>query len=172
MLEDGLDSKNDVIRNEGVAMHTQDTIRTLNRLIETCREGEEFCRAAGESVDSAALRPLFRFRSEEWGRQGDELQALVLLLGGEPVTSGTLSAQAARAWMKLKAAMFGRCDLAVLEEWQHAQRVALTRYEEALGGYLPQRIRRTVSLQADRVMDRCEQIENVRDQYSIHSQGA
>jgi len=153
-------------------MHTQDTIRTLNRLIETCRDGEEFCRAAGESVDSVGLRPLFGFRSEEWGRQGDELQALVLLLGGEPATSGTLSAQAARSWMKLKAAMFGRCDLAVLEEWQSAQRAALARYEEALSGYLPQRIRRTVSLQADRVMDRCEQIENVRDQYSVHSQGA
>jgi uncharacterized protein (TIGR02284 family) len=153
-------------------MHTQGTIRTLNRLIQTCRDGEEFCRVAGDSVDSVGLRPLFRFRSEEWGRQGDELQALVLLLGGEPARSGTLTAPLSRGWMKLKAALFGRCDLAVLEEWRTAQRYALERYEEALRGYLPQRIRRTVSLQADRVMDRCEQVENLRDQYSIHSQGA
>jgi uncharacterized protein (TIGR02284 family) len=153
-------------------MHTQDTIRALNRLIQVCRDGEEFCRVAGESVDSTGLRPLFRFRSEEWGRQGDELQALVLLLGGEPATSGTMGAPVLRAWIKLKAALLGRCDLAVLEEWRSAQQDALARYDEVLSGYLPQRIRRTVSLQADRVMDRREQIESLRDRYSIRSQGA
>jgi uncharacterized protein (TIGR02284 family) len=158
--------------NEGVAMHTQDTIRTLNRLIQTCRDGEEFCRAASESVDSIKLRPLFRFRSEEWGRQGDELQALVLLLRGDPATFGTAEAQVLRGWMKLKALIFGRSDLSVLEQWRVAQQHALARYEEALSGYLPQRIRRTVSLQADRVLDRAEQIETIRDRFMVHSQGA
>jgi uncharacterized protein (TIGR02284 family) len=153
-------------------MHTQDTIRTLNRLIQTCRDGEDFCRVAGESVDSVGLRPLFRFRSEEWGRQGDELQALVLLLGGEPASFGTAGAQVLRVLMKLKALIFGRSDNSVLELWQSFQQHAVERYEEALSGYLPQRIRRTVSLQADRVMDRSEQVGNLRDRYSIHSQGA
>jgi len=160
------------IENEGLAMHTQDTIRTLNRLIQTCRDGEEFCRVAGESVDSVGLRPLFKFRSDEWGRQGDELQALVLLLGGDPATLGTAGAQVLRGWMKLKALIFGRGDLSVLCLWQASQQRALERYEEALSGYLPQRIRRTVSLQADRVLDRAEQIATLRDQYSVHSQGA
>jgi uncharacterized protein (TIGR02284 family) len=153
-------------------MHTQDTIRTLNRLIQTCRDGEDFCRVAGESVDSVGLRPLFRFRSEEWGRQGDELQALVLLLGGEPASFGTAGAQILRGFMKLKALIFGRSDHSVLDLWQSFQQHAVERYEEALSGYLPQRIRRTVSLQADRVMDRSEQVGNLRDRYAIHSQGA
>lgn len=153
-------------------MHTQDIIRALNRLIQVCRDGEHFCRAAGESVQSAELRPLFRFRCEEWGRQGDELQALVLLLGGDPATSGTAAAGVSRAWMKLKAVLFGRCDGAVLEEWHDAQHHALERYAEALNGYLPQRIRRTVSLQTDHIMDRHAQIETLRDQHSVHSQGA
>ena len=160
------------IENEGVGMHTQDTIRTLNRLIQTCRDGEEFCRAAGESVDSVGLRPLFNFRREEWGRQGDELQALVLLLGGDPATFGTAGAQLLRGWVKLKALVFGRSDLSVLSLWQASQQRALERYEEALSGYLPQRIRRTVGLQADRVMDRAEQIATLCDRYSVHSQGA
>jgi uncharacterized protein (TIGR02284 family) len=162
----------DSLEIEGVAMHTQDTIRTLNRLIQTCRDGEDFCRVAGESVDSVGLRPLFRFRSEEWGRQGDELQALVLLLGGEPASFGTAGAQVLRGFMKLKALIFGRSDHSVLELWQAFQKHAVERYEEALSGYLPQRIRRTVSLQADRVMDRSEQVGNLRDRYSIHSQRA
>jgi uncharacterized protein (TIGR02284 family) len=162
----------EIVEIKGVAMHTRDTIRTLNRLIRTCRDGEAFCRLAGDFVDSIELRPLFRFRGEEWGRQGDELQALVLLLGGDPAMSGAASAQALRGWMKLKALVFGRSDLSILALWQAAQQQALAGYEEALSGYLPQRIRRTVSLQADRVMDRATQIANLRDRYSIHSQSA
>jgi len=61
-------------------MRTQATIRTLNTLIRACRDSEELCAVCGDSVESAGLRSLLRYRSEEWGRQGDELQALVLLL--------------------------------------------------------------------------------------------
>jgi uncharacterized protein (TIGR02284 family) len=160
------------MRNEEVAMRTQETIRTLNRLIQTCRDGEEFCRVCGEAVDGMGLKSLLRYRSEEWGRNGDELQALVLLLGGEPATSGTPGARILRSWITLKAAIFGPGDLSVLENWEQQQQNALDRYEEALGGYLPERIRRTVSLQADRIVDRTDQIGGLRDQYTIHSQGA
>jgi uncharacterized protein (TIGR02284 family) len=153
-------------------MHTRDVIRTLNLLIQTCRDGEAFCRVAGECAHNVELRPLFGFRREEWGRQGDELQALVLLLGGDPAMLGTAGAEALRGWMKLKALVFGRDDASLLALWQATQQRALERYEEALSGYLPQRIRRTVSLQADRVMDRADQMANLRDRYSIHSQSA
>src|SRR5690606_22613895 len=149
-------------------MRTQETIRTLNKLIQTCRDGEELCRACGEAVDSPGLRTLLRYRSEEWGRQGDELQALVLLLGGEPAVGGTHAARVLRAWFAVEAAIGGPSGLPMLESWQRDQQRALDRYEEALSGYLPERIRRTVSLQADRVVDRYEQIGGLREQYAIH----
>lgn len=153
-------------------MRTQETIRTLNKLIKTCRDGEELCRACGDTADSPGLRTLLRYRSEEWGRQGDELQALVLLLGGEPAVSATPAAKMLRMWLTAKMAIVGPSDPSILEVWQRAQHRALDHYEEALSGYLPERIRRTVSLQADRIMDRFEQIGGLREQYSIHSQGA
>jgi uncharacterized protein (TIGR02284 family) len=153
-------------------MRTQETIRTLNRLIRTCRDGEDLCRIYSESVESAGLRTLLRFRSEEWARQGDELQALVLLLGGEPATYGSLGARLASAWTSLRTAVFGATDLPVLEQWQRVQQHSLDRYEEALSGYLPERIRRTVSLQADRVVDRFEQISALHGQYAVQSQTA
>ena len=153
-------------------MRTQATIRTLNRLVRTCRDSEELCGVYADSVESTGLRSLLRYRSEEWGRQGDELQALVLLLGGTPATSASPLTHASAAWLALKRALLGPSDLAAIEAWQQGQRKGLERYEEALSSYLPERIRRTVSLQASRVLDRTEKVGILRGEYLLHSQSA
>lgn len=150
-------------------MRTQATIRTLNRLIRTCRDGEEICDACSDSTESAGLRSLLRYRSEEWGRQGDELQALVLLLGGTPATTSTARADLKASWMSARAALFGRSDPMAIDTWQHTQHCALSRYEEALNGYLPERIRRTIGLHARRVLDRSEKIGMLRGEYELPS---
>jgi uncharacterized protein (TIGR02284 family) len=139
-------------------MRTQDTVRILNRLTRVCRDGERFCRACARPRVSAELRRMLRDRSEEWARLGDELQALVLLLNGEPVTSGTLAAGPLRAWLALRTMLPGSSDAAIVEAWVKMQREAWERYAEAVSGYLPERIRRTVGLQADRISDRSDQI--------------
>ncbi len=149
-------------------MLTQNTIRTLNQLTRVCRDGEEFCRACGTRAASADLRTLLRHRSEEWGRLGDELQALVLLMGGEPATSGTAAACARRGWLAVRAALVGPSDAALIEEWRRIQRHALRRYAEAMSGYVPERIRRTVGLQADRISDRLDEIGSLQAQAAAH----
>ncbi len=140
-------------------MRTQDTVRILNRLIRVCRDGERFCRVCAKRRVSAELRRMLRDRSEEWARLGDELQALVLLLNGEPETSGTVAASALRARLALRAMLSGSSEAIILEAWHKMQREAGKRYAEVVSGYLPERVRRTVGLQADRVSDRCDQIE-------------
>ena len=152
-----------------MAMRTEETIDKLNGLIRVCRDGEELCGCGGVRASSAALRALLLHRSEEWGRLGDELQALVLLLGGEPVTSASFAARARRMRLALRVMLSGRNDAPLMDAWQRAQQRALRCYAEALGGYLPERIRRTIGLQADRVMDRCDQIGTLRVQLEIHS---
>jgi len=153
-------------------MRTRETVRTLNRLIRTCRDAEELCIALAGTAESAGLASLLRYRSEEWARQGDELQALVLLLRGEPETRASPAAPLLRAWLLLKASALGATDLPALEAWQRMQHRAALRYEEALNGYLPERIRRTVSLQSDRIEDRFGQIVTLRGQYALHTHGA
>jgi uncharacterized protein (TIGR02284 family) len=153
-------------------MRTQATIRTLNRLIRTCRDSEELCGACSDTVESPGLRSLLRYRSEEWGRQGDELQALVLLLGGNPATSASFYAHCAGAWLACKAALLGPSDVAALESWQQLQQRGVDRYDEALASYLPERIRRTVSLQANRILDRSEKLGMLRGEYTLHSSSA
>ena len=152
-------------------MRTQATIRILNRLIRTCRDGEEICGACSDSTESAGLRSLLRYRSEEWGRQGDELQALVLLLGGRPAVSSGPSANLLATWLILRTALIGRSDVEAINLWSRVQRKGLERYEAALNGYLPERIRRTVSMHSRRVLDRSEKIGILRGEYELPTHG-
>jgi len=139
-------------------MRTVETVSTLNRLIRTCRDAEQLCETWGRTAESAHLRNRFGRRSQEWGRQGDELQALVLLLGGEPETAATLAARAQCLWVACRSAVAGRRDAPGVDGCERAQQRALRRYEQALSGYLPERIRRTVSQQAERISARCDRI--------------
>ena len=153
----------------GIAMRAQETIRTLNRLILSCRGGEAFCRACATTRGASQLRTVLRHRSEEWGRHGDELQALVLMLGGEPATGSAAGGWAQRMWLACKVLVLGSSEALVLEEWRLAQRRVLNRYEEALRGYLARRILRTVTVQAARISQRLEQIESLRNEHAVGS---
>lgn len=150
-------------------MHIEHTIRTLNRLIQVCRDGEDFCGAGARGAASAELSVVLRHRGEEWGRLGDELQALVLLLGGEPATSATLAARARHWGLGARLAVLGPADATIIAAWQGTERQAEARYLETLEGYLPERIRRTVSLQADRVVGRADRIGDLPGSVALHS---
>jgi uncharacterized protein (TIGR02284 family) len=137
-------------------MNALATIATLNKLVRTCRDAEWLCTSWGRTAASPHLQTRFRTRGDEWGRQGDELQALVLLLGGEPATSASMSAGLQSLWLECRYTLLGRNDAAALEGCESVQQFALGCYEDALAGYLPERIRHTVSLQARRISDRCD----------------
>ena len=149
-------------------MRARETIRSLNRLIASCRRAEAFCRGCAQTRGASMLRPVLRHRSDEWGRYGDELQALVLMLGGAPVT-GAGSWAWGRALFAGKALLLGSTEALVLEEWQHEQQRVLNRYEEALKGYLARRILRTVAGQCTRIQQRLQQIESLRLEYALGS---
>jgi uncharacterized protein (TIGR02284 family) len=151
-------------------MRARETIRTLNRLISSCRGAEAFCLACARTRGASQLRAVLRRRSEEWGRYGDELQALVLMLGGEPVTGNPAAAWVRRRiWLAGKALLLGSSEALVLEEWQCEQQRVLNRYNEALKGYLARRILRTVTVQSARIEQRLEQIESLRQGYAVGS---
>jgi uncharacterized protein (TIGR02284 family) len=149
-------------------MRARETIRTLNRLIVSCRGAEAFCRACAQTRSGSQLRSLLRHRGEEWGRYGDELQALVLMLGGEPAIGNPAGAWVrSRIWLAAKALLLGSSEALVLEEWQREQQRVLYRYEDALKGYLARRILRTVKTQSARIEQRMEQIESLRQEYAV-----
>jgi uncharacterized protein (TIGR02284 family) len=147
-------------------MRTLETIGTLNGLIRTCRDAESICAAWARCASSAHLRNRFRLRRDEWARHGDELQALVLLLGGEPVRTPSWAGRAGRGWIVLRTGLFGVSDAAALDGCEEAQQRAWMRYESALSGYLPERIRRTLSLQARQIGSRCDRLVLPRGEFA------
>ena len=150
-------------------MRGRETIRTLNRLIVSCRGAEAFCLACAQMRGALQLRTVLRRRSDEWGRYGDELQALVLMLGGEPAIGNPAGAWVRRIGLAGKALLLGSTEALVLEEWQREQQRVLYRYEDALKGYLARRILRTVKTQSARIQQRLEQIESLRQEYAVGS---
>jgi uncharacterized protein (TIGR02284 family) len=152
-----------------VCMGTRQTIRTLNRLIRTCRDGEAVCTAWSAAAESRDLWERLTQRSQEWSRQADELQALVLLLGGRPAMSATVSGHLLEAWITLKTLAFGRNDLPVILDWEHSQRGALRRYQHALEDRLSERIRRTVTQQATRLSEHQHRLEDLRGRFAALS---
>jgi len=58
--------------------------------------------------------------------------------------------------------LFGEGESRLLSAWEQLERHALDCYWRAAEGYLPARIRRTLCLQAERILRRVEQASDLR----------
>lgn len=121
-------------------------VSTLNRLIETCRDGQEGFRTAAGHAQGRELKELFHALSLQRAGFAGELQDEVRRLGGEPADSGSLAASVHRGWMDLKSAVAGD-DRAVLAECERGDEAALSAYGDALDSDLPASVRAVVERQ-------------------------
>lgn len=140
------------------------TIDTLNELIETSKDGEYGFRTSSENVRSTDLRELLLRRAEECGKAARDLQAQVVKLGGTAENSGTLAGAAHRGWVSLKGTLSGDSDLAILEETERGEDVALESYRRALTNGLSPDVRSLVERQHEGVKRNHAQIRTLRDQ--------
>lgn len=146
-------------------MSTDDTIDTLNDLIETSRDGEYGFLSARECVDRDELKQFFTVRARECHDAVTELQNLVIELGGKPEDSGTVSGAAHRGWVSAKAKLSTAPSLAILEETERGEDVALNAYRTALASvHLPSGIRQVIERQFDGVKRNHDQVRALRDQ--------
>jgi uncharacterized protein (TIGR02284 family) len=145
-------------------MDNKDIIRTLNRLIETSKDGEQGFQTTAEHVKSPALRRLFTARANECRQAAAELRALVTEQGGDPDESGSASEAVHRGWAAIKSALTGYTDLALLEECERGEDTALARYRAALEEDLPAVVRAPVERQYEGVIRNHAQVRALRDQ--------
>jgi uncharacterized protein (TIGR02284 family) len=149
-------------------MAAAQVITTLNGLIRNGRDAEDFC-AICSRIAAAPLAVLLRQRGEEWGRLTDELQALVLLLGGTPAALPSLGARARHLALAGRARLIGTHESLILGQWQRLEHDALARYEAATAHPLPEQIRRTLTLQTERALRRLEQVSRLSGHPLAHS---
>ena len=142
-----------------------DTIATLNTLIETSKDGEYGFRTSGSQVRSADLRTLFATGAGECAMAVRDLQAQATQRGGSAEDSGTLVGAAHRGWVAMKGTLAGYTDLAVLEETERGEDVALESYRSALGQQnLDPAVRALVERQYEGVKRNRAQVRTLRDQ--------
>ena len=128
-------------------MANKDTIGILNRLVETSKDGEYGFRMAAEHLLSMETKRLFNARAEECRRAAGELQALVMELGGSAEEGGSATGAIHRGWVAVKNKLAGYTDLAILEEAERGEDIALARYRDALEESLPLSVRALVQRQ-------------------------
>lgn len=144
-------------------MDHKDIINTLNRLIETSKDGEYGFRTTAEHMKDPELRRLFMTRAEECRQAAAELQTLVMQHGGSAEDGGSASGALHRGWVAVKSKLSGYTDLAMLEESERGEDVALQRYRDALEQALPAALRAVVERQYEGVKRNHAQVRALRD---------
>lgn len=140
-----------------------DIIAILNDLIEVSKDGEEGFRSSAAHVDEPQLKTFFLRRSHEVATSVKELQELVRSLGGTPASSSSLGGALHRRWIDLKTALTSNDTVAVLNETERVEDVALATYRKAAEKDLPTHIRFVVVRQLEGAKRNHDQVKQLRD---------
>ena len=145
-------------------MDNNELIDTLNTLIETSRDGDKGFTACAEDANDASLRAYFTVCATRCRQSVPPLEELVTRHGGTPEQLGSILGSMNRAWLNLRAAISSNSDLAVLEECERAEDVALRAYRRALEQELPADARAVVKVQLDGVQENHDRVRAMRDE--------
>jgi uncharacterized protein (TIGR02284 family) len=128
-------------------------ISTLNSLIETSRDGEQGFRTAAEGITDPQVRTTFQHYAQQRAQFVRELQQAVSKLGGSAENSGSMSGSMHRGWMKIKEAVTGKDDHAIIAEAERGEDVAKAAFDGALREDLPRDILALVERMAAQVRE-------------------
>ncbi len=138
-------------------------IRTLNKLIETCKDGEAGFKVCAEDIKRPDIKQLFTQRARQCAEAAEELQRAVLEFGGQPEDSTSIGADLHRRWVDLKSLVTGKDEAAILNEAERGEDVAKERYSEALSQDLPTDIRAVVQRQYEGVLRNHDEVRALRN---------
>ena len=138
-------------------------VSVLNGLIEISRDGAEGFRTCAEDTDDAALKPYFQNRAQSCENAIRELSAEVRRYGGDPDPGGTVTGMLHRAWVDVKTTIISRSNLAVLEECERGETVAVLAYENALREELPDDVRALLNRQCKGAKKNHVHVRQLRD---------
>ena len=145
-------------------MNNEKNITLLNGLIETSRDGVESFKKCAEDAHDPQLKIYFQDRAKSCEEAVRTLSVEVRQYGGEPDKSGTTKGALHRVWIDFKTALTNKDNLAVLEECERAEDVALAAYEDALKEELPETLRSLITQQLEGVKRNHDRVRQLRDE--------
>ncbi len=139
-------------------------ISVLEKLIETCRDGQEGYRDAAEHVKEPSMRELFNRLSTTRAEFAGELENEVIRLGRhDPNRKASTTGALQRRWIDLKVAL-GAGDHSILSSIESGEDSAKKAYADALNDNLPQDIKSILRRQSQEVISAHDRIRMLRDQ--------
>lgn len=145
-------------------MDNDDVVECLNDLIETSKDGEYGFKTSAEHAKGEQVRQTFEQCAQDCRQAAQELQSLVQQHGGSADDSGSAAGAMHRGWVAVKGTLSGYTDLAMLEECERGEDVALKSYRDALEKDLPPNVRMVVERQYEGVKSKHAMIRQYRDQ--------
>jgi uncharacterized protein (TIGR02284 family) len=145
-------------------MNNEKNITILNGLIETSRDGAEGFKKCAEDAHDPKLKMYFQDRAKSCEEAVRTLSEEVRECGGEPDKSGSAKGALHRVWIDFKTALTEKDNLAVLEECERAEDVALATYQEALKEEMPQNLRSLIAQQLEGVKRNHDRVRQLRDE--------
>ena len=145
-------------------MDNHQVVATLNKLLETTKDGESGFRTCAEGVTRPGLKTMFEAAARRCDEGAIELEAEIRRLGGEPAASGTVGGSLHRAWTNIKSSITGKDEHAVLAECERGEDVAKSAYAAALKEDLPPDIKAIVRRQYEGVKANHDRIRDLRNQ--------
>lgn len=109
-----------------------ETIKVLNDLTESLKDGQQGFQTAAKEVKSPDLAQVFNRYAAQRAEFAAALQAHVRGLGGDVETSGSLAGSMHRGWINLKSALSSNEPQAVLDEAERGEDAAVEAYRKAL----------------------------------------
>ena len=140
------------------------TVKTLNELIETLKDGQNGFKSAAADVKDMRVKSVFTELASERTRLAGELQTHVSRLGGAPEKTGSASAAIHRGWINLKSALGGG-EKSILDEAERGEDLAVKSFEKALRAKLPPDVAGVVQRQYGEVKKAHDKVRDLRDSW-------
>ncbi len=143
-----------------------ETISTLNKLIESCKDGQEGFRLAAEAImDDEDLKSFLFSCSLQRSKFAGELQNEVIALGEPaPEDHSSVSAALHRGWINLKSVITTRDNHAILAECERGEDSAVAVYRKAVNAGLSDPLLEIVERQLQEVIATHNSVRGLRDQ--------
>ena len=136
-----------------------EALKTLNNLVETCKDGEEGYKMAAENVTDPKIKSeLMRFAQQRADFR-NELEGHARTFGSSTENTSTVGGavmEAAgvvhRGWINLKASLSGHDAQAILSECENGDEAALKTYESAMNSSeIPMDVKNIIKKQHDEI---------------------
>ena len=145
-------------------MNNEKIVSILNGLLQISRDGGEGFKTCADDVSDSALKMYFLNRAQSWDQIHHTLSAEVRNYGGNPNPSGTATGVLHRTWIDIKTGLTKQDNLAVLEECERGEAVALMAYENALRQEIPDNLRVLLERQYEEVKKDHDRVRQLRDE--------